>query len=72
MSCFELIIKMPFSVRCETKIYSKSDCKRICKRVALYGKKKVELPLFVLKCNIGMMMLYAVNFGKLFENAEQD
>lgn len=67
MSCFELIIKMPFSVRSETKKYiQNSIVKESIKELPFTGRKKVDIPLFMLKCNLGMMLLYAVNCGKRF------
>ena len=29
------------------------------------GRKKVDIPLFALKCNFGMLMIDAVNLGKI-------
>lgn len=67
MSCFELIIKMPFSVRRETKKYiHNSLVKKSIKVLPFTGRKKVDIPLFILKCNLQTLMIYAVNFGKLF------
>lgn len=66
MSCFELIIKMPFSARDETKKYIRNPIvKESISKLPFTGRKKVDIPLFALKCNLGMLILYAVNFGKL-------
>lgn len=67
MSCFELIIKMPFSARRETKKYiSNLLVKESIKILPFTGRKKVDIPLLVLKCNLQALMIYAVNLGKLF------
>ena len=68
MSCFELIIKMPFSARRETKKYiSNLLVKESIKNFTVYrAKKKVDIPLLALKCNLQALMIYAVNLGKLF------
>lgn len=67
MSCFELIIKMPFSARRETKKYIRNPLvKESIKVLPFTGRKKVDLPLFALKCNLQTLMMYAVDFGKLF------
>lgn len=67
MSCFELIIKMPFSARRETKKYiSNLLVKESIKILPFTGRKKVDIPLLALKCNLQALMIYAVNLGKLF------
>ena len=67
MSCFELIIKMPFSVRRETKKYIQNPLvKKSIKDLPFTGRKKVDFPLWVLKCNLETLLIYAVNLGKLF------
>lgn len=67
MSCFELIIKMPFSARSETKKYiSNLLVKESIKILPFTGRKKVDIPLLALKCNLQALMIYAVNLGKLF------
>lgn len=66
MSCFELIIKMPFSARNEPKKYIRNPIvKESTKRMPFTGRKKVDIPLFALKCNFGMLMIDAVNLGKI-------
>ena len=66
MSCFELIIKMPFSARNETKKYIRNPIVReSIKRMPFTGRKKVDIPLFALKCNLGVLMIDAVNLGKM-------
>lgn len=70
MSCFELIIKMPFSARRETKKYiSNLLVKESIKILPFTGRKKVDIPLLALKCNLQALMIYAVNLGKLFLHA---
>lgn len=67
MSCFELIIKMPFSARRGTKKYiSNLLVKESIKILPFTGRKKVDIPLLALKCNLQALMIYAVNLGKLF------
>lgn len=67
MSCFELIIKMPFSARSETKKYIRNLLvKESIKILPFTGRKKVDIPLLALKCNLQALMIYAVNLGKLF------
>lgn len=67
MSCFELIIKMPFSARRETKKYIRNSIvKESIKVLPFTGRKKVDIPLFALKYDLHVLMIYAVNLGKLF------
>lgn len=67
MSCFELIIKMPFSARGETKKYIRNPLvKESINILPFTGRKKVDFPLFALKHNLQVLMIYVVNLGKLF------
>lgn len=67
MSCFELIIKMPFSAGRETKKYIRNPIvKESIKVLPFTGRKKVDIPLFALKYDLQVLRIYAVNLGKLF------
>lgn len=67
MSCFELIIKMPFSARRGTNKYIRNPIvKESIKVLPFTGRKKVDIPLLILKCHLETLMIYAVNLGKLF------
>lgn len=58
---------MPFSARRETKKYIRNPIvKESIKVLPFTGRKKVDIPLFALKYDLQVLMIYAVNLGKLF------
>ena len=66
MSCFELVIKMSFSARGYTKKYLQNPIVRESIKIFPFtGYKKIDIPLWMLKHNLGIMMLYAVNISKI-------
>lgn len=65
MSCFELIIKMPFKAKKKTCEYIRDNrVNASIKQMPYTGKKKVDIPLFALKHNLEVPMIYAVAIGK--------
>lgn len=62
MSCFELAIKMPFTARRETRKYLSNPIVKDSIKIMPYaGMIKFDLPLFMLKHNLSILLLYVLN-----------
>lgn len=66
LSCMELMVKLPFSARRRANQYFQNPViRQSIEMMPFTGRKKWDLPLWMLKHRLGLVMLYGINLAKV-------